>query len=400
MALARAAALGAVLRRHPHQPLSARVDRHARAAGAERVAVDQLRLRPARAGRWRVGLRRRQPGGTGRGPDGRRTGGGDRPRQRRAGDAQGGAGRRRQGRRHLDQQLQTRSVRGAARHQDRLPHEAQRGGAGRARRQLRQLAGAVRRRAEVLRLERGLAHHPAAGADLPAVHHHRRRPRQRRLPDPRRRRSGPAGRLRVRRGLPVAARRREGRPRGGREAEGQAGGAGPLRPGRRSVAAVPGHPRIGRPFDRARSLARLGSQHGRHQLPQGERRRQAALRRLDRQPGRRPHPAGRAGHHRLRRRRREGRALAPGPRRDVRRLADHARAGAAHRPAALARLPALGQLVERAVPADAERLAPAGRHRGDRSTISSPTSSAGCSSRAAAARRSTSSATTSSSAAP
>ena len=77
----------------------------------------------------------------------------------------------------------------------------------------------------------------------------------------------------------------------------------------------------------------------------------------DRQPGRRPHPAGRPGDHRLRRRGREGRALAPGARRHVRRLADDARAGAARRPAALAWLPALGQLVERAVPADAERLA-------------------------------------------
>ena len=43
----------------------------------------------------------------------------------------------------------------------------------------------------------------------------------------------------------------------------------PLRHRRRSVAAVPRHPRIGRPLDRARSRARLGSEHGGHQLPQG-----------------------------------------------------------------------------------------------------------------------------------
>ena len=95
-----------------------------------------------------------------------------------------------------------------------------------------------------------------------------------------------------------------------------------------------------------------------------DRRRQAALRREDRQPGRRSHAAGRPGDDRLRRRGREGRTLAPRARRDVRGLADDARAGAARRPAALARLPARGQLVERAVPAHAERVARAGADRG------------------------------------
>ena len=51
---------------------------------------------------------------------------------------------------------------------------------------------------------------------------------------------------------------------------------------------------------------------------------------------------------------------------------------------AIARLPARGQLVERAVPAHAERVARAGGHRGHRSTSCSATSSAGSSSRAAA----------------
>ena len=49
------------LRRHPHQPLPPRIDRDARAPGAERLAVDQLRPRPARAGQRRLGLRRHQP---------------------------------------------------------------------------------------------------------------------------------------------------------------------------------------------------------------------------------------------------------------------------------------------------------------------------------------------------
>ena len=78
---------------------------------------------------------------------------------------------------------------------------------------------------------------------------------------------------------PVAARCREGRPRGRREAEVEAGRRRQVRHRRRSVAAVPRHPRIGRPLDGARSLARVGSEHGGHELPQGDRRRHAALRR-------------------------------------------------------------------------------------------------------------------------
>ena len=66
---------------------------------------------------------------------------------------------------------------------------------------------------------------------------------------------------------------------------------------------------------------------------------------------------------------------------------------------AIARLPALRQLVERAVPAHAERVAAAGGDRGHARSTVQPTSSAGCSSKAAACRRSISSATTSSSAA-
>ena len=88
-----------------------------------------------------------------------------------------GARQRRQGRDDVDQRLQARSVRGAARNEDRVSDEAERNGPGRVGRLLRQLAGAVRRRTEVLRLERRLANHAAAGADLSAVQHHRRRPR-------------------------------------------------------------------------------------------------------------------------------------------------------------------------------------------------------------------------------
>ena len=180
------------------------------------------------------------------------------------------ARQRRQGRDDLDERVQARSVRGAARNQDRVPDEAERDGAGRAGRQLRQLADAVRRRAEVLRLERRLAHHAAAGAHLSAVH----APRppiapaaiSRRAPSsiarscvgyeyvedyPWLRDAEKAGHEVVEK-LKVEARRRR-----------------PLRHRRRSVAAVPRDSRIGRPLDRARSLARLGSEHGGHELPQG-----------------------------------------------------------------------------------------------------------------------------------
>ena len=124
---------GRVLRRYPHQPLPPGIDRDARAAGPERVAVDQLRPRPARAGERRLGLRRDQPRRAGRGPRGGRTGRRHCPRQRGAGVAQGGARQRRQGGDHLDERLQARSVRRAARHQDRVSDEAERNGAGRRR---------------------------------------------------------------------------------------------------------------------------------------------------------------------------------------------------------------------------------------------------------------------------
>ena len=156
-------------------------------------------------------------------PARRRAGGRNRARQRRAGDAQGGPRRRRQGRRHLDQRLQARSVRGAARRQDRVPDEAQRGGAGRAGRQLRQLAGAVRRRAEVLRLERRLADHQRLVRTYPQF-----------TTTAADRASGDfQTRVVVDRAqlvgyeyvedYPWLRRRRKGRPRSGREAEGEAG---------------------------------------------------------------------------------------------------------------------------------------------------------------------------------
>ena len=210
------------LRRHPRQPLSPRIDRDARAAGAERVPVDELRHGAARARQRRVGLRRHQPRRSGRGARGRRTGYRDRPRQRPPDHAEGRARQCRQGRDLVDQPDQTRSVRGAARNQDRVPDEAERNRDGGAGRQLRQLADPVRRRAEVLRLERRVAHHPAAGAHLSAVHDHRRRSRQRRFQTRAVVDRAKLARLRIRRGLSVAAGRREGRPRGGREAQSQA----------------------------------------------------------------------------------------------------------------------------------------------------------------------------------
>ena len=154
-ALARARRARRVVRRHPHQPLPPRIDRHARAAGPERVALDQLRPRPARAGQRRVGLRRDQPrrARQPRAP----------PRNRRSRSPRANAvlATRKVVLANADKvvttwtsAVQARSVRRAARNQDRVPDEAERDGAGRAGRQLRQLAGAVRRRAEVLRLER------------------------------------------------------------------------------------------------------------------------------------------------------------------------------------------------------------------------------------------------------
>ena len=83
----------------------------------------------------------------------------------------------------------------------------------------------------------------------------------RRLPDAPGGRSRAAPRLRIRGGLPVAARRREGRPRGGREAQGEAHRPRPLRHRRRSVAAVPGDPRVGGPLDGARPRAGVGGEH-------------------------------------------------------------------------------------------------------------------------------------------
>ena len=119
------------------------------------------------------------------------------------------------------------------------------------------------------------------------------------------------------------------------------------------------HESVGHSTELDRSLGWEANMAGTSFL-KADRRRQAALRREDRQPGRRSHAAGRPRDDRLRRRGREGGTVAPGARRHVRGLADDARAGAARRTAALARLPARRQLVERAVSAHAERVARAG----------------------------------------
>ena len=113
---------GRILRRHPHQPLPPGVDCDARAAGAERVALGQLRSRPARAGQRRLGLCREQPRRSVVRPRRRRAGRRHRARQRRAGHAQGRSRSGRDGRDVLDERVQARPVRGAARHQDRVPH--------------------------------------------------------------------------------------------------------------------------------------------------------------------------------------------------------------------------------------------------------------------------------------
>ncbi len=94
--------------------------------------------------------------------------------------------------------------------------------------------------------------------------------------------------------------------------------AKPVAPGRYDLVVDPSqlflaiHESVGHSTELDRSLGWEANMAGTSFL-KSERRRQAALRRLDRQPGRRPHPAGRPGDHRIRRRRGEGRALAPGP---------------------------------------------------------------------------------------
>ena len=391
-----------VLRRHPRQPLSPRIDRDARAAGAERVALDQLRPRAARAGQRRVGLCRDQPRRAGRGARAA-------PNRRWPSPAPTRVlATRKVVLANADKvvttwtsAVQARSVRGAARNQDRVPDEAERdraGGAGRVSfvssqvlfvDEQKYFASSEGSRI-TQRLVRTYPQFTTTAAD---------------------RASGDfQTRAVVDRAQLVGYEYVEDYPwlqdaeKAGHEVVEKLKAEAGRRPAATTSSSIRRscssriHESVGHSTELDRSLGWEANMAG-HQLPQAGRRRQAALRREDRQPGRRSHAARRPGDDRVRRRRGEGGALAPGARRHVRGLADDARAGAARRPAALARLPARRQLVERAVPADAERLARSRRRPRCRSTTCSATSSAGCSSKGAASRRSISSATTSSSAA-
>ena len=115
-----------VVRGHSHQPLPPRIDCHARAAGAKRLALDELRLRRPRAGERRVGLRRH------------RTSSSPARRARRPNRPSPSLRRTRCWRRARScsptptrssttwkQRVQAGSVRGPARNQDRVPAEAQ-----------------------------------------------------------------------------------------------------------------------------------------------------------------------------------------------------------------------------------------------------------------------------------
>ncbi len=112
--------------------------------------------------------------------------------------------------------------------------------------------------------------------------------------------------------------------------------------------------------DRARSRGRLRSQLRRHQLRQGERRRQAddGLEAVQRDL--RPHARRRHVHRRLRRRRRQVAALADHPGRPARRPADQSRDRALHRADRVEGLHLRDLVAQLSVPAHAERPRRAG----------------------------------------
>ena len=102
-----------------------------------------------------------------------------------------------------------------------------------------------------------------------------------------------------RRRVSVACGCREGRSRSRRETESQTRIRRPLRHRRRSVAAVPRHPRISRPLNGARSRPWLRSEQRGHQLSQAYRCGHAALWLEHRQHCRRSHATRRPCHHGL-----------------------------------------------------------------------------------------------------
>ena len=161
-------------------------------------------------------------------------------------------------------------------------------------RELRLRLDAVRERAEVFRVERGVAHRAVAHPFLSVLLDHGGRPDEREVLFPQRAHRADGHGLRVRRVL-SAARRGARRGRGsGRDAQGQAGR-------RRAEDAHPApdesvadDPRVGRPSDGARSRARLRGELRGHELPHHRQARQVRVRLEDGQHPRRQDAAGRA----------------------------------------------------------------------------------------------------------
>ena len=292
---------GRLVRRHPHQPLSPRVDRDARAAGAERVALDELRPRPARAGQRRVGLRRDQPRRARRGPRP--------PRNRRSrSPAPTPCWPTRKVVLANADKVVTTWTSAFKRDPFEVPLETKIAFLMKLNETALAVPGVSFVNSQMLFVDEQKYFASSEGSRItqrlvrtyPQFTHHRRRPRQRRLPDARRRRSRAAGRLRVRRGLSVAAGRREGRPRGGREAEGRSRSP----PGRYDIVVDPSqlflaiHESVGHSTELDRSLGWEANMAGTSFLKPSD----AGKLRFganDRQPGRRSHAARRPGDDRL-----------------------------------------------------------------------------------------------------
>ena len=302
VALSRAAALGASY-------ADIRVNRYRRESIATRERQVQnvsrstsrgLGLRVLVDGAWGFAATNRvEPVGR---PHRRRAGGGDRARQRGAHLAQGRARQRRQGDDHVDERVQARSVRRAARHQDRVPDEAER---DRTRRSPASRSSARRCSSSTSRSTSPRARARAS-------------------------RSGWSAPIRSSRPLPPTARAATSRrasvvdraqlvgyeyvedypwlpdaEKAGHEVVEKLK-AKPVAPGRYDIVVDPSqlflaiHESVGHSTELDRSLGWEANMAGTSFLKAGGRR-QAALRREHRQPGRRSHPARRPGDHRLRR---------------------------------------------------------------------------------------------------
>ena len=214
---------GRDLRRRARQPSAHRVGIDPRAAGAERLAQPECRLRRPRARRRHLGIRG-EPAGDHRGGAPRGRGSGRHRKGQRAVPAQAHHARAgRPGDDVVEERVPEGPARGAARRKGAVPAEAQSGGDGHQRRQLRRLVDAMGQRAQVPRDLRRLADRPAPGSRRTRLHGDGDQQRHRRLPDARVLRR-PAGHgLRVHRRRTLGGGGAAGR-RGSRdEAEGEIG---------------------------------------------------------------------------------------------------------------------------------------------------------------------------------